>query len=325
MLRSTIRTLETTQGGTITASPEAVRLFKGLKGTPRKSAHVETSQDEKEGRQKAAVSTLRRMRDAEYSSRTELVSHMMLTSSDPLQGVRDDTVGPVPFNGRKPFCPSHTTGKSSWQTNPTFSFCSAFLPSSHLPRELVHGAHPYTQNFSEAMENICDDKNMKIKILSKEEDLKRAKLSTYNAAICKELVCDGLHAKAAFDREMSGHWSVRKEEDKRMRVREVEAGLQMTQSAKETTMTQRQQIYQEEQERRRVDLHEKMAKMLSQQSAKFETQYSLMKSEYADLVQGHIDPKLQKYEKLGAQQKKDTYSCYKLEMFDKMQVLTLLA
>ncbi len=59
-----------------------------------------------------------------------------------------------------------------------------------------------------------------------------------------------------------------------------------------------------------------MANRLSKQSAKFETQYSLMKREYADLVQGHIDPKLQKYEKLGAQQKKDTYSCYKLEVVD---------
>ena len=163
-----MRTLETTQGGngTITASPEAVHLVKGLKGSPRKAAQFETSHDEKEGTQKATVSILRRMRDAEYSSRTELVSHMMLTSSDPLQGVRDNTGRPVPFNGRKPFCPSHTTGKSSWQTNPTFSFCSAFLPSSNLPTELVHGAHPYTQNFSEAIENICDDKNMKTKILS---------------------------------------------------------------------------------------------------------------------------------------------------------------
>jgi hypothetical protein len=87
---------------------------------------------------------------------------------------------------------------------------------------------------------------------------------------------------------MSRHWSVCKEEDKRLRVREVEAGLQMTQSAKETMMTQRQQIYQEEKECRLVDLHEKNGE-------------------------------------LGAQQKKDTYSCYKLEVFDKMQVLTLLA
>jgi hypothetical protein len=57
----------------------------------------------------------------------------------------------------------------------------------------VHGAHPYNQNFSKAMENICEDKNMKITISSKEEDLNRNKLSTYNAAFCKELVCDGLH------------------------------------------------------------------------------------------------------------------------------------
>ncbi len=57
----------------------------------------------------------------------------------------------------------------------------------------MHGAHPYNQNFSKAMENICEDKNMKITISSKEEDLNRNKLSTYNAAFCKELVCDGLH------------------------------------------------------------------------------------------------------------------------------------
>jgi hypothetical protein len=190
----------------------------------------------------------------------------MLTSSDPLEGVRDDTVGPVPFNGRKPFYPSDTTGKS---------YC-----------------------------NICEDKNMKIIISSKEEDLNRNKLSTYNAAFCKELVCDGLHSKGDFDREMSGHWSVRKEEDKRLRVREVEAGLQMTQSAKETMMTQRQQIHQEEQERRLVDLHEKMAKRLSQQSAKIETQYSLMKSEYADLVQGHIDPNFRKTGNLARNKRK---------------------
>jgi hypothetical protein len=75
---------------------------------------------------------------------------------------RDDATGPVDYLGRKAFCPSHTTGKSSWQTHPTFNFHTAFLPSANPPRESVYGAHKYTQNFSGEMEYMCDERNLKV-------------------------------------------------------------------------------------------------------------------------------------------------------------------
>ena len=68
---------------------------------------------------------------------------------------------------------------------------------------MVVGAHPYTQNFSGELENKCEDKNLKLRVMSKEEELEACKLSSYNAGIRQELATEAQRDAAELKHELS--------------------------------------------------------------------------------------------------------------------------
>ena len=65
------------------------------------------------------------------------------------------------------------------------------------------GAHPYSQNFSEEMENKCEDKNLQLKVQGTDEELEACKLSSYNAGIRQELVAEAQRDAADLRHELS--------------------------------------------------------------------------------------------------------------------------
>lgn len=93
----------------------------------------------------------------------------------------------------------------------------------------------------------------------------------------------------------------------------------MTVAMKDKIMTQRQQSYVDDQERRRTELREKITKKRTSEDQKFEAQYRNLKETFQELVQEHIDPKLSKYVSLKEQSRGDLHSTWNMEVFQKMQ------
>ena len=94
--------------------------------------------------------------------------------------------------------------------------------------------------------------------------------------------------------------------------------MRMTMEMKNKYMSQRQQAYEEDQERRRINVIEALAKKKKERNDKFEQGYLALKEEFEDLVQGHIDPKLDRYESLKNQGRKEMHTEYTMEVTQKM-------
>ena len=262
------------------------------------------------GGRKPNVTALREMAK---SARRPFTSKYMLTSSEPLQGTgtHDDV-----DESRKPFCPPRTAGTNPFR--PTFNTHAAFVPSSNPPKTEIHGARPYTQNFSEEFVDKCDGRNLQIQTESKEEELEGCKLSSFNAAIRHDIVRDAFKDQREFAQEMSENWSVRRERKRQQRLQHERNLAQNSLSFKNTMKSQMLDAYTKEQEKRRENVVQALAQKKREKMAKLDSQHEALREELESFVYEKIDPDLSRRESLRKQRQLELHTNYQLEVTRKM-------